>query len=359
MKILDRYIFSQYMRTFIFSTVAFASIFIVISMVEKIGKLMDMKLGTFEIIKYYLFSIPTIFLVTSPVSSLLSSMLVSGRLSFSSELPAIRSAGVSMKQFLVPFALGGTIISSLNLFNACWLAPTSYPIVNSFEKQYINHSNQTIAGTSNIHILEPGNRIVSIGIIGENAATLKNVSIENLDKSHLVSRTDAESLYYNPGTREWIMHNVSTRTFKNGKEAFTLIQQQPVKLSFTPRSLKELDLNPDEMNLVHHYRYLDEKQKAGFSGLERSIVTFHTKFSMPLASLIIVFIGVPLSARKKRGGLAGEIGITLLIGLLYLALQKVFAIAGEQGALNPVLAAWLPDILFAGIGYAILKTSLD
>ena len=105
--------------------------------------------------------------------------------------------------------------------------------------------------------------------------------------------------------------------------------------------------------------HLSKKQKAGFSGLERSMVKFHNKIALPFASLIIILIGVPLSAKKKRGGLASEISVTLFVGFLFLGVQKTSAIAGDQGMINPMLAAWIPNILFLGIGYAIYKTAID
>jgi lipopolysaccharide export system permease protein len=89
------------------------------------------------------------------------------------------------------------------------------------------------------------------------------------------------------------------------------------------------------------------------------MVKLHSKIALPFASLIIILIGVPLSAKKKRGGLASEISITLFVGFLFLGLQKTIAIAGYQGIMNPILAAWLPNILFLCIGYVIYKTAID
>ena len=63
--------------------------------------------------------------------------------------------------------------------------------------------------------------------------------------------------------------------------------------------------------------------------------------------------------KKKRGGLASEISITLFTGFLFIGLQKTSTIAGDQGMINPMLAAWLPNILFLGIGYAIYKNAID
>ncbi len=358
MKILDRYIFSQFIRTFLFTSLAFVFLFILLSMMDKLDEFMDKKMNIQDIAVYYILTVPSTLIVTAPVCALLSSILVAGRMSFSSELPAIRSAGVSMKQFLVPFSAGGALIVTFNLLNACWISPAASSMKKSFEERFTSRSGLS-SEKLNIHILEPGNRIVSIGILEAGNPVPKQVSIEAFSNSFLHSRMDADSMTYDAKNRLWILKNVTKRTFGTGGEIFRHEPSVPVKLSFSPRSLDDLSLDPEAMNVFRHARYLREKHQAGFTGLENSIVKFHTRFSMPLASFIIIFIGVPISSKKKRGGLASEIGITLFIGFLFLGLQKVIAIAGSQGALNPVLAAWLPDIIFLAAGYGIFRTTKE
>lgn len=359
MKILDRYIFRQFAKAFIFTSIAFVCLFILINMVEKLDEFMDKNLGILEITRYYLFSIPSTIIVISPVSALLSSILVAGRLSFSSELPAIRSAGVSMRQLLTPFLTGGILILLFNLLNAGWISPSAFSGKNSFEQRYFTKKPSLPHENRNLHILEPGNRIVSIGTIGSDYTTLTDVSIEEFKEARLVSRIDADTMRYNSKTGLWIMQNASSRIFNQEKNTFHFTPVQPLKLALSPQSLAEINLQPDEMDIISHYWYLAEKESAGFSGLERSMVKFHNKIALPFASLIIILIGVPLSAKKKRGGLASEISITLFAGFLFLGLQKTIAIAGYQGIINPMLAAWLPNLLFLGIGYIIYKTSID
>ncbi len=359
MKILDKYIFRQFAKAFFFSSIVFVCLFMLINMVEKLDEFMDNKLGLWGIGYYYLLTIPSTFLVTSPVSALLSSILVSGRLSFSSELPAIRSAGISMRQLLNPFFIGGILILLINLANAWWIAPAAFTKAHSFEQHYFGKKNSRPNESSNIHLLEPGSRIVSIGSLDPDQSNLSDVSIEEFIGSRLRSRMDADAMHYDPAHKQWIMQNVSTRFYTGEQEFFSVTPSKPVKLSLSPHTLAELNLQPDEMSISSHYRFLSEKRKAGFSGLERSMVKFHNKIAMPFASLIIILIGVPLSAKKKRGGLASEIAITLFAGFLYLGLQKTIAIGGYQGLIHPMLAAWLPNLLFLGIGYVIYKTAID
>lgn len=359
MRILDKYIFRQFAKAFFFSSLVFLCLFVLVNMVEKLDKFIDNNLSLQQIARYYLLSIPSIVLVTSPISALLSSILVSGKLSMSSELPAIRSAGVSMRQLLQPFLLGGVFILVINLVNAWWIAPATFSVTRSFEKHHFSKNDSDVKENRNIHLLEPGNQIVSIGEFDPERLTLNTVSIAKLSGAKIISRIDADSMHYDTKTREWIMQNVSTRLFTNEHEEFRFKPSQVIKLALSPAALKELDLQPDEMDIVRHYGYLAEKQRAGFAGLERSMVKFHNKTAMPFASLIIMLIGVPLAAKKKRGGLASEITIALFAGFLYIGLQRTVAMAGYQGALNPLFAAWLPNLLFLGIGYMIYKTSID
>jgi lipopolysaccharide export system permease protein len=359
MKILDRYIFRQFAKAFLFTSTAFVFLFILITMVEHLDDLMGRNLNFGEIAGYYLLSIPSTLLITSPISALLASILVAGRLSASSELPAIRSAGVSMRQLLYPFLTGGVLICIMNVLNSCWIAPAAFAGIARFEQQNFAKNSNRQQENRNIHILEQGNRIVSIGSLAAEATNANRVSIEEFSGAHLRSRIDATSMSYNPSRKEWIMQNAATRFFNGENEQFSFTSQKPVKLALSPYTLKELNLQPDEMDINRHYRYLSDKQKAGFSGLERSMVKFHNKLSMPFASLIVLLIGVPLSAKKKRGGLASEISIALFIGFMFIGLQRTVAIAGYQGALNPMLAAWLPNILFLCIGYVIYKTAID
>ena len=359
MKILDRYIFRQFAKAFLFTSIAFVCLFILVNMVEKLDDFMEKNLSLWEILYDYTLLIPSIILIISPVSALLSSMFIAGKLSFSGELPAIRSAGVSMRQLLTPFLFGGIIILVLNILNAWWIAPSAFTKMNAFEERHFKKNSSEPHENRNIHILEPGIRMVSIGTLNPDCSKLSTVSIEEFSGARLISRTDADTMRYDPKKSEWVMQNASTRFFTGKSEAFHFAPFKPLKLALSPRSLVELNIEPDEMDIIRHYQYLAKKQSAGFSGLERSMVKFHNKIALPFASLIIILIGVPLSAKKKRGGLASEISITLFIGFLFIGMQKTSAIAGDQGILNPMLAAWLPNILFLGIGYVIYKNAID
>jgi lipopolysaccharide export system permease protein len=73
-----------------------------------------------------------------------------------------------------------------------------------------------------------------------------------------------------------------------------------------------------------------------------------------VATLVIILFGAPLATSTKRGGTAYGIGVALLSTILYMLLFRISGAVGETGALDPVTAAWLPNLIFLGAGMVFL-----
>ena len=358
MKLLDKYIARQYFTTYVFAGISFVTLFIVVSLIENLGSFIDKGIEAERIILYYWSLIPETILLTSPISSLLASLYITGRLSGSSELTAMKTAGAGMHQLLKPFLAVALLVSFFNILNAGWLYPKAAALKNRFETKYFDKTFENISSSKNLHILESRNRILSIGSLDQKNNTGLNISLETFDGPKIASRIDAKKISYNETLDRWILHETRTRVFSRNGMSYRLNPgNDTLTLSLSATSLRDLSIQPDEMDIMQHYRYINEKREAGFSNLDRVIVKFHNKLALPLASVIVILTGVPLSARKKRSGLAIEFGISLFTGFIYLGLQRTLSTAGYRGLLDPVLAAWLPDLLFLALGIAIYTTA--
>ena len=358
MKILDIYIARQFVSTYAFATVSFVALFILANLFEELGTFIDTGLGADKIIVYYLRTIPETVLLVSPVSTLLSSLYVTGKLSAASELSAMKASGVSLRQLITPFLLAAFAVTLLNILNAGFFSPYIAIERHRFEQEFFKRTFESLSGNNNLHILESRNRILSITSLDPEEETGYGISLETFDGPELKSRIDAKKITYDNMRNRWFFHETRTRVFTDdGVNYRENPGQDTLKLSIDGSSLRELGIQPDAMNIVQHLSYIREKQRAGFSNLGRVIVKFHNKMALPFASVIIVLIGVPLSARKRRSGFAIEFGISLLIGFSYLSVQRAFAIAGYRSVLDPLLAAWLPNLLFLFIGLYIYKTA--
>jgi lipopolysaccharide export system permease protein len=84
-------------------------------------------------------------------------------------------------------------------------------------------------------------------------------------------------------------------------------------------------------------------------------VDLHGKLAFPLSSLLMVMIAIPLSLQKVRsGGTSRGIAFAVLIAFIYGGLMSVGTALGRSGALPPLEAAWLANVLFASASAYIL-----
>lgn len=356
LSIIDRYIIRQFLTIFFFALASFAALFIIINLVENLDRFMNRNIPVSRIIIYYLSGLPDTFLLTSPLSVLLASLFVTGKLSMQSELAALKAAGMSLSRLMKPFLLATFFITSFNLVNSCFIAPSMYDLSKGYEKRYLK--SQKEQQEEAVHIRESKNRILTVGQIKRDRQSAASVSLETFDENRLLSRLDADSLRIFSHGKQWVFYNTKRRTFANGQE--TLVTNpgaDTLKLALAKNTFTMLDADPDEMNIVQHLAFIAQKKRSGLPGLERAEVELQTKIALPLASMLIVLIGVPLSTRKKRSGLALEMATSLLIGLFYLGMLKTIGSLGYDGLMNPYLAAWLPNLLILVAGVLLYRSA--
>lgn len=358
MNLIDRYIARQFLVTFLFALASFAALFILINLVENLDVFMDRHVAVGKIVLYYLSGLPDTFLLTTPLSVLLASLFVTGKLSMQCELPALKSAGMSLSRLMKPFMVVALLITCVNMVNSCLIAPSTYDWSKGFEKRNLKSRKNDDRGP--LHIRESKNRILTVGEIGPDRLSASLVSLEEFSGSHIASRIDADSLRFLPSSKQWVFYNTRTRYFADGDERLVTKRGPDIReMSLSKDTFRMIDADPDEMNIVQHYNFIRQKEKSGLSGLEKAKVKLQTKMALPFASMIIILIGVPLSTRKKRSGLALEAAISLLVGFLYLGMLRTLSGIGYNGLIDPVLAAWLPNILFLLAGMMLFRSAND
>jgi lipopolysaccharide export LptBFGC system permease protein LptF len=74
------------------------------------------------------------------------------------------------------------------------------------------------------------------------------------------------------------------------------------------------------------------------------------RYSIPLACLVFVLLAAPLADRWAHRGAFVGILIAVLIVFLYNGVRSWGLAFGMAGAMNPVLAAWMQNLIFGGLG---------
>lgn len=355
MKILDRYILAQYAQAFLFGTLAFIALFILIDVIEKIDYYIDRKATFFAVVGYYLYLLPENVKLTAPISALLAALFVTGNLSKQTELTAMKAGGISLYRMLVPFFAVAAVITIVDFFFSGWLVPHATRAKQKFESVQLGKTFWTGGSRSNFNILDKANRLVTIGYFDDAQNICYNVSVQEFERSSLRWRIDAKQMIFDTTLNRWVLQDAICRRFIVVPEYYTFeTAVDSFNFSFTLRDLRENTSALDLLTLPDHRAFIEKREKGGFEAVDEALVKYHSKIAFPVACLIVVLIGVPLSATKKRSGLALEAGISILVGFIYLGLQQTFATLGYKGEIPPWLAAWFPNLLFFAIGLAML-----
>ena len=100
-------------------------------------------------------------------------------------------------------------------------------------------------------------------------------------------------------------------------------------------------------------RYIEALKRSG-NDANKLIVEQALKLALPATCLIIALFGAPLAVSAPRAGPAVGVAISLGTALIFLLLTQLTKAIGSGGVINPLVAAWFPNVifLFAGSGAA-------
>lgn len=358
MKYLDRYIVRQFLITSFFALLAVIIIFIVIDVMENLGDFLDRK-ATLEILaQYYLFFIPEIIKLITPVAMLLGSLFVTARLSMQNEWTAMKAGGVSLYRLMVPYLIVALVVSAASVYFNGWIVPKANKKKLTLERVYLNKN--TISGSgANIYVQDTPTRILSIGYFDDTREVASRVSIQDFspdDPTRLVARVDAQTMEWDSAGHQWILREGVRRWFTEDREHIERFALQSAgTLHFNPDDLRKKQEQPDEMEYETMRQFIENQRRAG-QDTARWEVDFHSKISFPFASVIVVLFGVPFASVKRRGGIGVQAGISLLVAFIYLIFLKVSQVFGYNGDIHPLLTAWMANLLFlAAAIYIILR----
>src|SRR5262249_2556518 len=112
-------------------------------------------------------------------------------------------------------------------------------------------------------------------------------------------------------------------------------------------------LRDQQMNVAELKQYIRDLQQRGFPTTKLQ-VQLYRQHSVPLFAIIMAMIAAPFGFLVGNRGAMTGIGVSMVIGICYLAIDPLFQKLGEFSQLPPAMAAWSPDALFALTGFYLL-----
>lgn len=351
--ILDWYIIRKFIGTYIYAILLIISIAIVFDFNENLSKFTQYHAPWRAIVfDYYANFIPYYSNLFSPLFVFIAVIFFTSKLAGNSEIIAMLAAGVSIRRLMRPYMISCVLIAGLTFYLNSFVIPHGTVIRQNFESLYRNSKKNTSA--ENVQLYVAKNTTAYIQHYDNQYKRGYGFSLVKIKDKKIVSHMTAMEIQYDTvaDTKfHWRLSNWKMRTLKGLKEHIqsgaskdTVLLMEPTDLVYS-KGQQETFTSPELLD------YISKQTSRGSGNVVQYEVEFHKRIAMSFSSFILTIIGLSLSSRKRKGGMGLYLGIGLALSFSYIMLQTVSSTFAIQADTPPLLAAWIPNIIFAVIAY--------
>lgn len=350
---LDWYIIRKFIGTYIFSIVLIISIALVFDFNENLSKFTKYHAPWRAIVfDYYANFIPYYSNLFSPLFVFIAVIFFTSKLAGNSEIIAMLSSGVSFRRLMRPYMISCVLIASVTFYLNSFVIPHGTVIRQNFESLYRNSKKNTSA--ENVQLQVGKGTVAYIQHYDDRYKRGYGFSLDKFEGKKLVSHMTAMEIQYDTiadAKYHWKATNWKTRKLVGLRERIvtgdvkdTVILMEPTDLVYS-KGQQETFTSPELLD------YISKQTSRGSGNVVQYEVEFHKRIAMSFSSFILTIIGLSLSARKRKGGMGLYLGIGLGLSFGYIMLQTVSSTFAINAGTPPVLAAWIPNLIFAFIAY--------
>jgi len=360
LRILDKYIFREVAMTFAFSICAFSAVFIGSGTLFKIAKyITDYGASLQAVVKIFIFGLPGVVIWTFPMSMLLATLLTFGRLSSNSEITAMKSCGISFSRIAMPAIIMGFIVSmgaiAFNEYVVPW-ANTAYRNVLYYEIE----GNNGMKSQEHIILKEMNGeniqRLAYARRYDAEVQQLQGITLQEFGADGKVTHVENAD-YADWNGNIWTMHNgmIYDIASEEGKSEHTVrFKNQVLPISANPHQIVREQKDPEELTMKELREQIDI-MKTQYVDTKKLEAELYQRVTVPMASLIFALVGVPLGLQPNRNSSSAGFAISVIIIFVYYALMTMGNALARSGALPPLLAVWLPNLIGLAVGAVLIR----
>ena len=344
---IDWYIIKQFLGTYVFAIILIISISVVFDINEKIDKFLkpDVPLQAI-ILDYYMNFIPYFANLFSPLFTFIAVIFFTSKLADNSEIIAMLASGMSFRRLMLPYAISAGIIAIASFVLSAFIIPPANITRIDFQNKYIR--NKKVEYARNIQIeVEPG-VIAYFDRYDARPNMGYRFSLEHFENKKLVSKLTANSIKYD-SLYKWTVIDYMIRDFDGMREHITEGSRKDTTLTIIPSDFLISVTDCETMTSPELATYIERQKTRGIGNIQTFQIEYHKRFASIMAAFILTSIGASLSSRKIKGGMGLNIGIGLALSFSYILFTTVTSTFAINGYVSPMVAAWIPNILYTFI----------
>ena len=357
MKKIDLYIFKKFLTTFFFCILLMTLIVVVIDISEKTDDFVKMPLTAWEIFKkYYLAFIPRIDAMLFPLFVFVGVIFFTAKMAERTEIVAIISSGISLRRFLLPYWAGGILLALLLWLANHFVMPRANVNWMNFENQYFsNPGSQDAHYQRNYYFRMDSNSYAGMHTYDTASKIGNTFFIQRVKNNELVYNLRADNISWDTAQKKWKLGNVMERHFYPGKEEMKYTRSMFMSYNFRPLDLRRDQFLKDGLSTPELNEKIKLEKLRGNEDINSLLVERYNRDAIPASVIILTLIGGILASKKVRGGSGFHLAIGIVLCLVYVLCSRFAIIFSTKGNFNPMIAAWLPNIMFGSLAYYLYK----
>ena len=315
------------------------------------------------LLEYYATLVPFLWLQILPISVLIAAGLSLTWLSRQNEIGPLVSAGVPTRRVLLPILVAALAITGIQMLARETVVPGLSRRHDDLHRLLSPERKARLDRFQDVpHIRDSGGGRLSMSAYIPPSRRIEGAWITF---SRDASVGGARTAYRYP-VLEWDAEGARWHAGRGGERyVLSLDAAGSSVVSLTPADAVPLKLGPSLLELT-----LRQSAAMGLSSAEISQLAsahpdraqfrllFHQQLAGPVATLILLLIGLPFAFRLGRSGMFPAFAKTLAVVALYFVAGSIFRDFGVRGALNPVVAAWAANVVFGALGI-VLWTGME
>ena len=344
---LDNYVLKAFIPTFFMCLLIISGIYVVVDLLQKLGEFVEMGGEAFSTgIRYYVYLFPVIIFQFFPAITLIAVGIVLVRLAKNREILAMQVAGISLYRILLPIFVITVFMSFASFGDQEWIIPRFAERLETLRQNSFNSDIQRNLLLDD----KENNTLIRVWRYNNKTQEVQSIFIlaryENGKKKFTINANEGRWL----GNNKWLLSKVIKHTY-NEQGKWVAPVQQIDSLEFestvTPMEMGKVKLDPSLLN----FQQLKELCKNEPDSPKYNVL-FHSRIAYTLTHFVLLLLGIPLVVGFERlsKNLFLRVGLCVLICGIFYALSFICSNLGNTGMLHPILAAWLPIVIFGSVG---------
>lgn len=326
---------------------------------EKTDDFVKTGLSSYQIIRQYYFGfVPFIWGLLFPLFVFIAVIFFTSRMASRSEIIAILASGTSFNRMLRPYLVGSIFLALVLWMGTRQYIPKANKIKASFQATYMDKNDPyKSAGMDNNSFYRRIDTNTYIGIKGYDTASKSGVQffMEKLKNDKVVYNLRAGGIRWDTAVNKWILTAALERHIDSLSEAVSLKFADTLDISLKPQELRNDAYMKDKLTTPQLAAYIKQEEQRGTEGLNALKVERYRRTATPFAVILLTIIGAVIASRKTRGGSGVHLALGIVIAALFIVSDRFSTVFATNSNLSPLLAAWLPNIVFSFVAWRLYK----